>query len=121
MPEEELLWCKQTSRPLNGSRSAQESRRKEKEASQKGQNAVHGYSRNAKRQEYQPNDGINHKRKQRKWPTEEEQDAPQDKRNHGNPFTSYYARVRLKVPSFANVLSFSLRAIDTGTSASISM
>jgi hypothetical protein len=82
---------------------------------------VHRYSRNAKRQKYQPNDGINHKRKQGKRPTEEEQDAPQDKRNHGDPLTSYYARVGFEVPSLANVLSFSLRAIDTGTSASISM
>lgn len=82
---------------------------------------MHCYSRNAKRQKYEPHDGINHEREQGKRPTEAKQDAPQDKRNHGNPLTSYYVRVRLEVPSFAKVLNLSLRAIDTGTSASISM
>src|SRR5271154_2313025 len=88
---------------------------------QKSQNAVHCDPRNAKRQKYEPHDGINHERKQGKRPTEAKQDTPQYKRNHRSPLTSYYARVRLEVPSFVKVLSFSLRAIDTGTSASISM
>jgi hypothetical protein len=82
---------------------------------------VHSDSCNAKRQEDQPNDGINHESKQGKRPTEAKQDAPQDERNHGNPLTSYYARARLEVPSFAKALSLSLRAIDTGTSASSNM
>jgi hypothetical protein len=119
--EVELLLCKPIGRPLNGSRTAQQSRRKEKEAPQKRQNAMHSYPGNAKRQKDQPNNGVHNQCEQRERPAEEEQDAPQDKRNHGNPLTSYYARVRLEVPSFAKLLSFSLRAIDTGTSASISM
>lgn len=105
----------------NRSRSAQHSRGKEKEGSQKRQNAVHSDPRNAKRQQKHPNNGINHQSKQRERPTKKEQDAPQKERNHGNPLTFYYARARVEVPSIEKVLSLSLRAIETGTSASSNM
>jgi hypothetical protein len=107
--------------PSDRSRPSQHSRRQEKEGSQKRQNAVHGDSSNAKRQENQPNDGINDERKQGKRPTEAKQDAPEYEGNHGNPLTSYYARARVEVPSFVKAFSLSLRAIDTGTSASSSI
>src|ERR1700722_6046636 len=101
--------------------SSQNSRREEKEGFQKQQNAIHGDPHDTKRQQDQPNKGIEHERKQRERPTKEEQDAPQKESDHGNLLTSYYARARFEVPSFAKLFSFSLRAIDTGTSASSNM
>src|ERR1700675_1325363 len=59
------------------SRSPQHSRREEKESSQERQNAVHGDSCDAKRQQNQPNKGIKHQGKQCERPTEEDQDAPE--------------------------------------------
>jgi hypothetical protein len=98
--------------------ATQNSRRKEKNRPQQHQNAVHGDSHDPKRQQNQPNKGIEHQRQQRKRPTKEKQDTPEKKSNHGGHLTSYYARARFEVPSFVNAFSFSLRAIDTGTSAS---
>lgn len=103
------------------SRAPQDARRKEKYGSQEGQNTFHGDAKNAKRQQDEPNKRISNQGEQRERPAEEEQNAPQKESGHGNPLTSYYARAQLEVPSFAKALSLSLRAIDTGTSASISM
>src|SRR5271155_2773414 len=105
----------------NRARSAQKSRRKEKERSQKRKDTTHGDAHNAKRQQNQPNNGINHQRKQRERPTEEKQDAPKEESDHGNPLTYYYVRARLEVPSIAKAFNLSLRAIETGTSAWSSM
>ncbi len=100
------------------SRASQHSPRQEKEDSQERKDTTYGDSHDAKRQQNQPNDGIDHQSEQRERPTEEKQDAPQKESDHGNLLISYYARTRFEVPSFANALSLSLRAIDTGTSAS---
>ena len=64
-------------RPSDRSRSPQHSRREEKQSSQERQNAVHGDSCDAERQQNQPNKGIKHQGKQRERPAEEEQDAPE--------------------------------------------
>ena len=109
------------SRPSDRSRSAQQSSGEEKQSSQERQNAMHGDSCDAERQQNQPNKGIKHQGKQRERPTEEEQDAPEQKSNHGHLLTTHYASARLEVPSFRKLPSLSLRAIDTGTSASSSM
>jgi hypothetical protein len=60
----------------NRSRSSQNSRRKEKQGSQERQNAIHCDPHNPKRQQNQPNKGIEHECEQGKRPTEEKQDAP---------------------------------------------
>jgi hypothetical protein len=60
----------------NRSRSSQNSRGKEKQGAQKRQNAVNCDPHNPKRQQNQPNKGIEHECKQGKRPTEEKQDAP---------------------------------------------
>ena len=108
-------------RPSDRSRSSQDSRREEKQGSQERQNAVDGDSCDAERKQNQPNKGIQHQGKQRKRPTEEEQDAPEQESDHGHLLTTHYASARREVPSFRKPLSLSLRAIDAGTSASSNM
>lgn len=103
------------------SRPSQQSRRKEKDGSQERQDTFHSDTNDPKRQQNEPNKGINHKCKQRERPAEEKQDAPQDESDHDDLLATYYARARPEVPSAAKAFSLSLRAIDTGTSASSSM
>lgn len=105
----------------NRPRSSQNSRREEKQGSQERQNAIHCDPHNPKRQQNQPNKRIQHERKQCERPAKEEQDTPQEESDHGYHLTSYYAGTRFEVPSFAKASSFSLRAIEMGTSASSNM
>jgi len=56
---------------LDRSRATQQARRKEKQRSQKRQDAMNGNPCNPKRKQKQPNEGIKHQRKNRERPAEE--------------------------------------------------
>ncbi len=100
------------------------------------QNTVDGDSHKAERQRQQPDERIKHQSQQREWPTQDEQDDPQEESSHSDlacggrkaiivndpekPPASilHYERERGKVSSTAYSFSLKRLATDAGTSAS---
>jgi hypothetical protein len=56
--------------------------RKEQEPADERQHAPDGDADDAKRQEYQPGDGIKHERKQRDRPTDDQENQPEKEGSH---------------------------------------
>jgi hypothetical protein len=46
---------------------------------------MHGNPEQPERQRQQPDDGVQHERKERQRPAKDEQDAPQQKSSHRDP------------------------------------
>ena len=55
-----------------------------KDGAEETENAVDGDSHKAERQRQQPDERIKHQSQQREWPTQDEQDDPQEESSHGN-------------------------------------
>jgi hypothetical protein len=80
---------------------------------EKLQNTTYGDADDAKWQQDQPYDGVQHQRQQRQRPAQKQQDAPQQKGSHADPSGSigYYEWEAPDVPvgSAETVLPFQLQ------------